>query len=413
LWGLWVHRRETFLCIIFESYHSPDFSPSSFSYSHLVVLVSSFLVWLSFRLSLLLHAVLFVKTIYSARFWVFKFIYASFLLDIMKVFSFLLGVASSTFSIIGSANAAPQYVCPSCIPTAAQASALSSSSLAVRSADLAPRSAQVSPIVSSAAPATLVLASSIPVSAASSAAPVAPQSSGKVRFAGVNIAGFDFGCGIDGTCITANAFDVASKGNGIQQMQHFVKDDGLNAFRLPVGWQFLVNNNLGGPLDATNFAAYDKLVQGCITSGAVMCIIDIHNYARWNGMIINQTPGGPTNEQYASLLTQLAAKYRSIPQVAFDIMNEPHDIPDLAAWGNSSQVAVNAIRNAGATGQVILLPGTNFASAETFISSGSADILSKITNPAGGTDGLVSFDLYMASRRSSNHHCSFVGLQPS
>ena len=64
-------------------------------------------------------------------------------------------------------------------------------------------------------------------------------------------------------------------------MQHFANDDGLNAFRLPVSWQYLLNNNLGGTLDATNFAAYDKLVQGCLKTTAKMCIIDLHNYARW------------------------------------------------------------------------------------------------------------------------------------
>lgn len=120
----------------------------------------------------------------------------------------------------------------------------------------------------------------------------------QVAFAGINIAGFDFGCDITGTCNTASTFDVASQGTGLQQMQHFVQDDGLNAFRLPVGWQFLVNNNLGGPLDPTNAAAYDKLVMGCVNAGAKMCIIDIHNYARYNGLIIAQDAGGPTNEQY-------------------------------------------------------------------------------------------------------------------
>ncbi|KAF2424390.1 cellulase-domain-containing protein [Tothia fuscella] len=228
----------------------------------------------------------------------------------------------------------------------------------------------------------------VPIPPISDPIPPAGPLASRVRFAGTNIAGFDFGCGIDGTCDTTKAFDVAGKSNGIQQMQHFVKDDGLNAFRLPVSWQFLVNNKLGAPLDATNLATYDQLVQGCVTSGAAMCIIDIHNYARWNNMIIAQTPGGPTNEQLASLWSQLATKYKDQPQVAFDIMNEPHDIPDLKAWGHSSQVAVTAIRNAGAK-QTILLPGTNFASAELFISSGSADVLSRVTNPGGGIDGLV------------------------
>lgn len=104
-------------------------------------------------------------------------------------------------------------------------------------------------------------------------------------------------------------------------MKHFVTDDGLNAFRLPVGWQYLVNNQLGGTLNAANLANYDSLVQNCLASGAALCEIDIHNYARWNGGIIGQ--GGPTNAQFASLWSQLAAKYKGNTKIAFGIMNEP------------------------------------------------------------------------------------------
>ena len=67
--------------------------------------------------------------------------------------------------------------------------------------------------------------------------------------------------------------------DGPSQMQHFVKDDGFNFFRLPVGWQFLVNNQLGGPLDSDFFGTYDNLVQACLSTGA-KCLLDIHNYAR-------------------------------------------------------------------------------------------------------------------------------------
>lgn len=65
-------------------------------------------------------------------------------------------------------------------------------------------------------------------------------------------------------------------------MQHFVSQDKLNIFRLPVGWQYLVNNKLGGTLDPTFFATYDRLMQACLKTGA-KCILDIHNYARWYG----------------------------------------------------------------------------------------------------------------------------------
>jgi hypothetical protein len=46
----------------------------------------------------------------------------------------------------------------------------------------------------------------------------------------MNIAGFEFGCEIDGTCPTGSAIPPLSDGPG--QMQHFVKDDQMNIFRL-------------------------------------------------------------------------------------------------------------------------------------------------------------------------------------
>ena len=93
-------------------------------------------------------------------------------------------------------------------------------------------------------------------------------------------------------------------GDGAGQMEHFVKDDGMNIFRLrtslttdslksthsnssiAVSWQYLTNNVIG-PLDEDNFGTYDKLMQSCLKTGAY-CMIDIHNFARWNGGIIGQ-----------------------------------------------------------------------------------------------------------------------------
>lgn len=91
-----------------------------------------------------------------------------------------------------------------------------------------------------------------------------PSTAGTLQFAGVNIAGFDFGCNSDGSCTASAAWPPLLEYYGLDgagQMQHFVEDDGYNVFRLPVGWQFLVNDVLGGPIDPTNFAKYDALVQ--------------------------------------------------------------------------------------------------------------------------------------------------------
>lgn len=152
-----------------------------------------------------------------------------------------------------------------------------------------------------------------------------------------------------------------------------------------MSWQYLTNNQVGGALDSTNSGKYDQLMQACLATGA-FCAIDIHNFARFNGRIIGQ--GGPTDAQFAALWTSLATRYASSTKVVFGLMNEPHDL-DVPTWANSVQAAVTAIRNAGAASQMILLPGTNFASAGAFVSSGSGQALIGVTNPDGATDGLI------------------------
>ncbi|KAI0594562.1 endoglucanase 2 [Biscogniauxia sp. FL1348] len=210
-----------------------------------------------------------------------------------------------------------------------------------------------------------------------------PLALAKVQFLGVAIAGGDFGCQIDGSCPTGSV--QLPLDNGPSQMQHFVKNDGINLLRLPTSWQFLVNNKLGGDLDAANLAKYDQLMQACLATGAY-CMIDVHNFARYDGKIIGQ--GGPTDAQFAALWSALATKYASEDRVVFELMNEPHDL-DIDIWAQTCQAAVTAIRNAGAASQMILLPGSNFDSAATLVSGGSAAALMKVTNPDGSTDGLL------------------------
>ena len=43
-------------------------------------------------------------------------------------------------------------------------------------------------------------------------------------------------------------------------MKHFVGDDKMNIFRLPVGWQYLTNSKVGGNLDPDQHGKYDELV---------------------------------------------------------------------------------------------------------------------------------------------------------
>ncbi|KAJ7097054.1 carbohydrate-binding module family 1 protein/Glycoside hydrolase family 5 protein [Mycena belliarum] len=243
--------------------------------------------------------------------------------------------------------------------------------------------------------ATTTVATTTATSTSSAPGSTSTAGTGTLQLVGVNIAGFDFGCDTNGNCLLGSKgayppLTQYSGKDGLGQMNHFVKDDGYNVFRLPVGWQFLTNGVLGGTINQTNMAEYDALVQACLGTGA-SCIIDIHNYARWNGGIIGQ--GGPTNDQFANLWTQIATKYKNTAKVIFGVMNEPHDVPNISTWAASVQAVVTAIRNAGATTQMILLPGNDWTSAAQFISNGSGAALMKVVNPDGSTKNLI-FDVH-------------------
>ncbi|KAI9720808.1 MAG: Endoglucanase EG-II [Candelaria pacifica] len=200
--------------------------------------------------------------------------------------------------------------------------------------------------------------------------------------------------------------------DGAAQMQHLSADLGLNLFRLPVGWQYLTNSVVGGTLDETAFGKYDALVQACLKTGA-SCIIDIHNYARWDKGIIGQ--GGPTDDQFANLWAQLGKAYAANEKVIFGLMNEPHDVPDINRWAVSVQAAVTAIRKAGATSQMITLPGNGYTSAGSFVSSKSGEALSTVTNLDGSTTNLI-FEVhqYLDTDYSGTHSaCTIDGVKES
>ncbi|KAF5318450.1 hypothetical protein D9619_010686 [Psilocybe cf. subviscida] len=277
-------------------------------------------------------------------------------------------------------------------------------------------SASSSTIKSTASPtSTKPVSSSTTAPSATCTTSATKRATGQLSHVGVNIAGFDFGCDGTGTCTAKGAYPPLLKyygHDGEGQMQHFVNDLGFNTFRLPVGWQFLTQDQETGTLNQTNFAEYNDLVNACLNTGA-SCIVDVHNYARYNGQIIGQ--GGPTDDVFAALWGNLAAKFASESKVIFGVMNEPHDVPDINRWGVSVQAAVTAIRNAGATSQIILLPGNNWTSAQTFVSNGSGAALLKVTNPDGSVTGLV-FDVhkYLDSDNSgTNAECVTDNIQSS
>jgi endoglucanase len=184
-------------------------------------------------------------------------------------------------------------------------------------------------------------------------------------------------------------------------MNHFVTDDGMNAFRLPVRWEYLVNGVLNGGLSDSAFQIYDQLVQACITSGAELCIIDMHNYAHWNNYLIGSGANAPSATSFATIWGELAGKYASNPQVAFGLMNEPHsacngDVLTIGTWDPIFQGAVNAIRSAGATSQMILLPGSEWTHTFGYLNNENSDLqmVLDITDPTDATGAKLIVEVH-------------------
>ncbi|KAH8119932.1 endoglucanase [Phellopilus nigrolimitatus] len=241
---------------------------------------------------------------------------------------------------------------------------------------------------SSSAPTATVPSSTSSSATATSSAPSSTSTGGSTGslpsfLGGVNTAGYDFSVATDGSFSGTGTTPPAS------QFPHFA-NEGVNIFRIPFAWQ-LMTPTVGGDISTSFFEEYDTTVQAALSSGPdVFVIIDVHNYARWNGEIIGQ--GGPTDAQFASLWSQLAAAYADNSNVIFGVMNEPHDLPDLQTWANTVQAAVTAIREAGATSQTILIPGSSYSSAQTLPTEAGPYLLN-VTDPIGGTSKLL-FDVH-------------------
>ncbi|KAL1737745.1 glycoside hydrolase superfamily, partial [Schizophyllum fasciatum] len=156
-------------------------------------------------------------------------------------------------------------------------------------------------------------------------------------------------------------------------------------------------------IDEGFFTRYDATVQSALSSStSPYVILDLHNYARFNNAIVGQ--GGPSNEDLAGLWSQIAKRYADNEKIIFGVMNEPHDLNSVETWVDTVQVVVNAIREAGATSQHILIPGSSWSSAAA-LPTEAGPLLLNVTDPAGDDNSLLLFDVhkYLDSDNSGTH----------
>ncbi|MDB4945706.1 MAG: hypothetical protein JWP97_5240 [Labilithrix sp.] len=153
------------------------------------------------------------------------------------------------------------------------------------------------------------------------------------------------------------------------EVDYFV-GKGMRFIRLPFLWE-RVQPALDGPLDAAYLGHITDLVT-YITSKGAYALLDPHNYARYNGVVIGSaTAGAPTATQFGSFWATLAKVFSSNPKVVFGLMNEPEGI-DGALWLADANTAIAAIRAAGAR-NVITVPGNNWTGAHSWVGGASSN----------------------------------------
>nr|QDK64600.1 endoglucanase 3 [Ganoderma lucidum] len=249
-------------------------------------------------------------------------------------------------------------------------------------------------------------ASTTPTATSSATAPsssssLCPGTRTKFSYFGVNESGGEFGntvipgeLGKDYTWPSPSSVD------------YFI-GAGFNTFRIP----FLMERvsppstgGLGGPFNQTYLSGL-KTIVSYITGKGGYAVVDPHNYMIYNGTTISSTstyvslPSSahtPTHSpsshpivraymlslySFQSWWQQLATEFASDSHVIFDLQNEPYNIPAATVF-DLMQAGVNGVRAAGATSQLILVEGTSWTGAWTWVSAGNAAVFGAIQDPS-------------------------------
>jgi endoglucanase len=161
----------------------------------------------------------------------------------------------------------------------------------------------------------------------------------------------------------------------------YFQSKGFKIVRIPFKWD-RIQPQLLGDLDKQNLDELDRCVSTASKLGLVV-LLDVHNYGGrpvdGKSALVGIDPQ-LTNDAFNDLWVKLANHFKDNPLVWFGLMNEPHKQP-AQMNADTMQSAVNAIRGAGAKNR-ILVPGTSWTGAHSWIKSGNAAALENFKDPA-------------------------------
>ena len=242
----------------------------------------------------------------------------------------------------------------------------------------------------------------------------------QIRYTGVNLAGAEFGVS-NGNLNLPGIYGVDYTYPTPVEVDYYM-GKGMNAFRLPFRWE---------RLQQSQFAAFDGAEQGYMdtfvnyaTAKGAYVILDPHNFQRYypdsnnyqsseQGLIGSDV----SNNAFADFWSKLATHYKGNSKVVFGLMNEPNTMP-TEQLVNSSNIAIQAIRNTGAT-NLILVSGNQWTGAwswdATWYGGANSEYMLNILDPganfafevhqymddnySGGSSGITNNDPMIGVKR--------------
>ena len=197
---------------------------------------------------------------------------------------------------------------------------------------------------------------------------------GRLLYAGVNLAGGEFGK-LPGTYGTDYTYPAPADIDYYAEL-------GFNIIRVPFRWERL-QPNLGAPFDAGDHALLSAAVDYAAGRG-LRVVLDTHNYARRrladDGWAADHLIGSklvPTSA-FADFCGRLAGAFKGTPSVIFGLMNEPWGI-EPENWLVIANQAIGALRREGAT-QLVLVPGIAYTGAHSWVSARNT-VMSNTVDP--------------------------------
>jgi len=205
-------------------------------------------------------------------------------------------------------------------------------------------------------------------------APFANAAGAPLQYTGVNIAGGEFNAeNVPGEYgrdyIYPDSATVA-----------FFATKGMNIIRVPVLWERL-QRQVEGNLDAEEMQRLDAVID-LASSNGMRVIIDVHNYAAYQGSVIGAK--GLATNALGDLWRRIAERYKDNELVVFGLMNEPTGLP-TETWLEAANITIAEIRGTGAK-NLILVPGNGWSSARDWLSNiygtPNSEVMLKVDDPA-------------------------------